>query len=100
MCIPSTKKQTIELAKNYNGSAAFADSSSRIRLVVIETYWQNMRWPAAANTISDTSTLSNSLGEQAGIEVATAQIWSVVKYNTLSDWERIADIFGQEVWRE
>ena len=44
-----------------------------------------MGWSAVALTVSDTSTLSNFLGELAGIESATAQIWSAVKYNALSN---------------
>ena len=83
--IPSTKQQAIELAKNYSGSATFVDSSLKNGLMGIETYWEKMGLPAVALTISDTSTLSNSLGGLAGVESATAQIWSAVKFNALSN---------------
>lgn len=61
------------------------DSFSKNGLVGIGTYWQDLGWLAAANIISDASTLSNSLGKLARIEAATAQIWSAVKYSTLSN---------------
>lgn len=73
------------MAKNHRGSAEFVDSSSRDNLVGIGAYWKMMDLSAVALTISDTSTLSNSLGELAGIESATAQNWSAVKYNALSN---------------
>lgn len=83
--IPSTKQQAIELVKNHSGSAAFVDSSLRNDLVGIGTHWEKMGLPTISLTISDSSTLSNSLGELAGIESATAQIWSAVKFNALSN---------------
>lgn len=44
-----------------------------------------MELPTISLTISDSSTLSNSLDALAGIESATAQIWSAVKFNALSN---------------
>lgn len=83
--IPGTKQQAIELAKSHDGSAAYVDSSSRNSLVGIRTCWQSLGWPATASTISNTSTLSNFLCDLAGIEAATAQVWSAVKYSTLTN---------------
>lgn len=83
--VPGTKQQAIGLAKSYGGSAAFVDSSSRNNLVGIGTHGEKMSWSAVALTISDTSTLSSSLSELAGIESATAKVWNAVNYNALSD---------------
>lgn len=71
--------------KNYSGSAAFVDSSVRNNLVGIGTHWEKLGLPAVALTISDASTLSNSLGELAGIDFAIAQVWNAVKFDTLSN---------------
>lgn len=38
-----------------------------------------------AKTISSASTLTNSLGELAGVEAATAQIWNAVKYGYMKN---------------
>ena len=40
-----------------------------------------MKWSPTVNTISDASTLSNSLGELARIEAVIAQNWNAVTNN-------------------
>lgn len=61
-------------------------TSVRNNLVGLGTHWEKLRLPAVALTISDASTLSNSLvGELAGIDFAIAQVWNAVKFNALSN---------------
>ncbi|MCJ1342161.1 hypothetical protein MMC31_000341 [Peltigera leucophlebia] len=76
--ILDNKKHAADLAKKHKGMAAFVDSSLRNDLVEIGIYWQGIPWLSTADTISSVSTLTNSLGELAGIEALVAQIWNAV----------------------
>lgn len=85
--IPDSKEKAITLAKQHKEVAAFVDSSSRNNLVGIGIHWQGIQWRSTSDTISSMSTLTNSLGELAGIEAAVAQFWNAVTYKSLENIE-------------